>query len=125
MCLPRTAAQSLLLLATFSLVPTIVLADCTDAETYADDAYTYARRALRTSDFDEAQSLMRRARNAAEDAQTEAEECKCEEAASYAEDAYTHARKSYNATNLRELQYYAQRAMKAADDAKSAASSCS
>lgn len=106
-------------------LPLTANADCTDAESSADDAYTYARRALQETTFDNAQSLMRRARNAAEEAQSEAEECGCEDAESYADDAYTNARRAYNASNLRELRYYATRAMKAAEAARDAASSCS
>lgn len=105
-------------------LPGLAQADCSDAENSADDSYTYARRALRESNFDDAQSLMRRARNAAEEAQSEAEECGCDDAESYADDAYTGARRAYNASNLIELRYYAERAMKAAAEARDAASSC-
>jgi hypothetical protein len=104
--------------------PALAFADCSDAESAADDSYTYARRALRESDFDQARSLMRRARDAAEEAQSAAEECGCDDAESRAEDAYTNARRAYNAPNLRELRSYAERALKAADDARDEASSC-
>ena len=120
----RVSPALVLTLAAFALLPTAALADCSDAESSADDAYTYARRALRESNFDDAQSLMRWGRDAAEEAQSQAEECKCDDAASYADDAYTNARRGYNASNLRELRHYAERAMKAADAARDAASSC-
>ena len=120
----KTVVKLVLTLAALALLPTSAVADCSEAESSADEAYTYSRRALRESNFDDAQSLMRRARNAAEEAQSEAEECECDDAASYADDAYTNARRGYNASNLRELRYYAERAMKAADAARSAATSC-
>lgn len=119
-----TATRIVLLFATVAAIPLVARADCSDAESTADDSYAYARRALHELDFDSAQSLMRRARDAAEEAQSEAEECGCDDAASYADDAYTNARRAYNASNLRELRYYATRAMKAADKVRDAASSC-
>jgi len=121
----KIVVQLVLILPALILLPLSALADCSDAESSADDAYTYARRALSETDFDYAQSLVRRARNSAEEARTEAEGCECDDAASYADDAYTNARRGYNSSNLRELRYYAERAMKAADGARSLASSCS
>lgn len=119
-----TVARIALLAVAVTATPFVAQADCSDAESLADDAYTYARRALRELNFDDAQSLMRRTRDAAEEAQFEAEECGCDDAESYADDAHTNARRAYNASNLRELRYYATRAVKAAAEARDAASSC-
>lgn len=108
----------------FLSAATLAHADCSDVESKADDAYTYARRALRETDFDSAQNHMRRAKNFADDAKSSADDCGCDDAESYADDAYTYARRGYNASNLRELWNYAKRTMGAAEAAKDAASSC-
>jgi hypothetical protein len=105
--------------------PFAAFADCGDAESSAEEAYSYARRALREDDFDSAQDLMRRARNAADDARSYAADCDCDDAESSAEDAYTYARRAYNATDLDELHMYAKRAMNAAEETQDAASECS
>lgn len=100
-------------------------ADCSDAESAAEEAYSYARRAYSEDDFDHAQTLMRRARDAADEAMSYADGCGCSDAQSAADDAYTYARRGYNASDLDELHDYARRAMNAAEEAQSAASSCS
>ena len=105
--------------------PALALADCSDAESSAEDAYSYARRAYNEDDFDSAQSLMRRARNAAEEAISNAQECGCHDAESAADDAYSYARRAYSASDLGELHDYARRAMNSAEEARDAASSCS
>lgn len=122
----RLAHTSLGAIVAFSLTvaPAVAQATCSDAASAADDAYRYSRRAVSTWDIDEARSLIRRARNAAEDAMSEAAACNCGDAESYADDAYTNARRAYNASNLEELHYYADRVRKAASAAESAASSC-
>lgn len=49
--------------------------DCYDAYSSADDAYTYAKRAYRETDFDSAQYQIRRAKNAADEAMSNADDC--------------------------------------------------
>lgn len=122
----NTMTKMLRLLVPIALLTTapFAYADCSDAESAADDAYTYAHRALTETNFDDAQNYMRRARNAADDAKSAAEDCGCEDAESYSDDAYTYARRGYNASNLRELWGYAKRAMQAAEEAKDATGSC-
>ena len=106
------------------VIPGVAHADCDRAVSEAQDIYTYARRAYNESSLDDAQSYMRRARNAADDAKSAAEACQCGSAASLSDDAYTFARRGYNASDLSELKGYARRTMRAAEEAESAARSC-
>jgi hypothetical protein len=121
----RTPIVLIFLAAAISATSPAAVADCSDAESSAADACTYARRAYSEDDLDSAQSLMRRARDAAEQAMSNAEDCGCDDAHSAAEEAYTYARRGYNASDLDELHDYARRAMNAAEEAESAASDCS
>jgi hypothetical protein len=116
---------SLLFSSAAAMLPVEALADCSDAESAASEAYSYARRAYNEDDFDTAQSLMRRARDAADEAMSAADDGGCDDAHSAADDAYTYARRGYNASDLDELHDYARRAMNAAEEAESAASDCS
>ena len=52
-----------------------VFADCSDAEYYASDAYSDARRAYNSSDLDDCQSYARRAKSSASDAEYAASSC--------------------------------------------------
>jgi len=105
--------------------PQLALADCSDAESSADDAYSYARRAYNEDDFDTAQFLIRMARNAAEDTISYAQECGCDDAESAADDASSYADQADNASDLDELHDYARQVMGSAEEASDAASSCS
>lgn len=114
---------SIIVVLTF-LYPATIRADCSDAVSNGDDAYTYARKAYRESSFDDAQNYARKAKNAADDAKSAAEDCNCDEATSEFDDAYTYARRAYNASDLSELRDYARRAMRAAEARKEAAENC-
>ena len=52
-----------------------MFADCSDAEYYASDAYSDARRAYNSSDLDDCQSYARRAKSSASDAEYAASSC--------------------------------------------------
>lgn len=105
--------------------PVVVLAECSDAASNGDDTYRYAKKAYNETSFNDAQDYARKAKNAADDAKSAAEDCNCDEAASNFDDAYTYARRAYNSDNFTELRDYARKAMRAADAGKDAAENCS
>ena len=71
-------------------------ANCDDAMSAADDAYTYARRGYRASDLDNLHYYARKAKSAAQDAYSYASSCGCYNAASEADDSERYARRAYN-----------------------------
>ena len=107
-----------------------------DAESYADDAYRYSKKAYYSDNLDDAQYYARKAKRSAEDAvssasyaESYASDCGCDdgessayEAQSTADDAYRYAKKAYNSDNLDDAQHYANKAKRSADDARSSAS---
>jgi hypothetical protein len=99
-------------------------ADCSSASSSADDAYTYSRRGYNASDLSELHYYAKKAMNAAEEAESEANDCGCEQAASEASDAYSYARRAYRENNFDYAQSYIRRARSSADDAISYLSSC-
>jgi len=104
--------------------PPFVLADCSDAYSSADNAYSYARSGNNSDDLDDVHYYARKTMYAAEEAMSAAEICGCDNARSYAEDAYDHARKAYRSDDFEEATYYMRKAKSAADDAMSAAQIC-
>lgn len=112
-----------ILFAVFLVTPAFS-ADCSDAYSYADDAYTQAKRGYGAIDLEEVEYYARRAMSSAEDAMSAAEECGCEDAYSAADDAYRYARKAYRADNFNEAINYLRKAKSSADDAMSYASDC-
>jgi len=79
----------------------VLAAQCDDAYSAADDAYSYARRGYRSGDLDDIQRYAKRAMNSAEEAMSYADDCDCDDAESYI-----------------------RKAMRSADDAMSYASDC-
>jgi len=99
-------------------------ADCSDAHSYADDAYRQAKRGYNSDNLEDAEFYARRAMSAAEGAMSAAEECGCENAHSAAEDAYNYARKAYRSGDFDYAINYLRKAKSSADDAMSYASDC-
>ena len=108
----------------FCFVPSVYAGDCSSALSSADDAYTYARRGYNASALDELQDYARKAMYAAEEAESEANDCGCEQAASEASDAYGYARRAYREDDFDYAQTYMRRARSSADDAMSYLNSC-
>ena len=100
--------------------------DCDDVKTYADDAYSYFKKAYNASTLDDAQSYAKKGMNESSSAEDEAEdsECDCENAESAASDAYSYGKKSYNSDNLSDAQYYAKKAMNSASEIIDDAEDC-
>ncbi|MFC1785643.1 hypothetical protein ACFL0J_08485 [Candidatus Neomarinimicrobiota bacterium] len=106
-------------------------------ESYANDAYRYAKKAYYSDNLDDAQYYARKAKNSASDAESYtsnaasyAVDCGCDDgeyyaynAQSYANDAYRYAKKAYYSDNLDDAQYYARKAKNSASDAESESSS--
>jgi hypothetical protein len=99
-------------------------ADCSDAYSYADEAYSDARKGYNSDNLDDAQHYARKARSAAEAAMSAAYDCGCEDASINADDAYTYASRAYNSDDLDEALDYLRRARSAAEDAMSSAEDC-
>ena len=106
------------------VIPVAANAACYEAISNGDDAYRYARRAYAETSLDAAQSHVRKARNAADDAKSAAELCGCNEAAQNFDDAYTYARRAYRSSDLSDLKFNARRVMLAAEAGKDAAQNC-
>src|SRR5687768_8267346 len=96
-------ASIALLLTGSSTIFSRTLVECDDAVSAAADAYSYARRAYRLLEFDEAIGYARKAMNAALDAEGAASDCECEEVESGAQEAYSYARKAYRESNLADV----------------------
>ena len=102
----------------------VFAADCSDAYSYADDAYTQARRGYNADNLEDAEYYARKAMSDAEDAMSAAEDCSCDDAYSAADDAYTYARRAYRSGDYDDAIDYLRRAKSSADDAMSYADDC-
>lgn len=100
--------------------------DCDDVKSYADDAYSYFKKAFNASSLEDAQSYAKKGMNAASSAEDEADDsdCDCDDAESSASDAYSYGKKSYNSDNLSDAQYYAKKAMNSASEITDEAEDC-
>lgn len=121
MKLNRIVALSLVLL--FMAVPAYS-ADCSDAYSYADDAYTQAKRGYNSDNLDDAEYYAKKAMLAAEGAMSAAEDCGCDDAYSAADDAYRYARNAYLSGDYDDAIDYLRRAKSSAEDAMSYADDC-
>lgn len=99
-------------------------ADCSDAYSYADDAYTQAKRGYNSDNLDDAEYYAKKAMSDAEDAMSAAEDCGCDDAYSAANDAYGYARKAYRSGDYDDAINYLRKAKSSADDAMSYADDC-
>ena len=101
-----------------------ITSDCGDAYDAADWAYTYAKRGYNSSNIDDLHYNARKAKNAADDAMSEADDCDCRYAYDAADWAYTYAKRAYNEDDLDDALEYMRKAKNAADDAMSEADDC-
>jgi len=98
--------------------------DCSDAYSFADDAYSYSRRASNSNNLEDLHRHARNAINAFEDAMLNANNCGCDDTYYEADSGYRNATKAYNTTNIEDGQYYAKKAKRYADYAMSYAEDC-
>jgi hypothetical protein len=100
--------------------------DCEDVKSYADDAYSYFKKAYYASSLEDAQYYAKKGMNEASSAEDEADDsdCDCVDAESVASDAYSYGKKSYNSGNLEDAQYYAKKAMNSASEITDEAEDC-
>ena len=100
--------------------------DCDDVKSYADDAYSYFKKAYNASSLEDAQYYAKKGMNAASSAEDEADDsdCDCDDAESAASDAYSYGKKAYNSDNLSDAQYYAKKAMNSASEITDEAEDC-
>lgn len=100
--------------------------DCDDVKSYADDAYSYFKKAYNAGSLDDAQSYAKKGMNASSSAEDEADdsECDCDDAESSASYAYSYGKKAYNSDNLSDAQYYAKKAMNLASEITDEAEDC-
>jgi tetratricopeptide (TPR) repeat protein len=108
----------------YLLFPQVILADCSDAYSYADDAHSYTKKGYNSDNLDDVHYYAKRATSAAEDAMSAAEDCGCDDAYSYADDTYSYARKAYRSDDFDEAIDYMRKAKSAAEDVMSAADDC-
>ena len=99
-------------------------ADCSDAHSYADEAYTQAKRGHNSDNLEDAEYYAKKAMSAAEDAMSAAEDCGCDDSYSAADDAYSYAIKAYRSGDYDDAIDYLRRAKSSADDAMSYADDC-
>ena len=100
--------------------------DCDDVKSYADDAYSYFKKAYNSSSLEDANMYAKKGMNAASSAEDEADDsdCDCDDAESSASDAYSYGKKSNNSDNLSDAQYYAKKAMNSASEITDEAQDC-
>jgi hypothetical protein len=100
--------------------------DCDDVKSYADDAYSYFRKAYFANSIEDAQFYAKKGMGAAYDAEDEADdiECDCDDAETSASDSYSYGKKSYNSNKLSDAQYYAKKAMNSASEITDEAEDC-
>ena len=106
------------------LSPAVVSADCRSAISNGDDAYSYSQKAYYEDSLVDAQNYARKAKTAAEDATSAAQNCKCNKAASDFDDAAMYSRRANNAGGLSELRDNARRAMRAVEYGLTAVGNC-
>ena len=98
--------------------------DCSDANSEAQDAYTYSKKAHDAESLDSLSFYAKKAMTAFDDAMAYASDCECDDANTSADDGYTYAKKAYNSETLKDGQDYAKKAMSAAEDAMTYADDC-
>jgi ABC-type transporter lipoprotein component MlaA len=100
--------------------------DCDDLKSYAEDAYSYFRKAYKASSLDDVQAYAKKGMRASSDAEDEADDsdCDCDDAESSASDAYSYGKKAYNSDNLPDAQSYAKKAMNSASEITDEAENC-
>lgn len=100
--------------------------NCDDVKSYADEAYSYFRKAYFSNSIEDAHHYAKKGMSAAYDAEDEADEseCDCDNAETSASDSYTYGKKSYNSNNLSDAQYYAKKAMNSASEITDEAEDC-
>ena len=100
--------------------------DCDDVKSYAEDSYSYFRKAYNASYLEDAQMYAKKGINEASSAEDSANDsdCDCDDAESSASDAYSYGKKSYNSDNLSDAQYYAKKAMNSASEITDEAENC-
>ena len=108
----------------FFIATPVFSADCSDAYSYADDAYTNARKGYNSDSLDDAEYYAKKAMSDAEDAMYAADDCGCDDAYSAADDAYSYARKAYRSGDYDDAINYLRKAKNSADDAMSYADDC-
>ena len=108
----------------YLLFPQFALANCSNAYSCADDAYSYAKKVYNSKNLHDVHYYAAKTTAAAEDAMSEAKKCGCDDAYSSAKDAYSYAREAYQSDYLYEAIYYMRKAMSTADDAMYAAAEC-
>ena len=104
--------------------PQFVLANCSAAYSWADDAYSYARKVYKSENLHDIHYYAEKTMSAAEEAMSEAKKCGCNDAYSSAKDVYGYAQKAYQTNYLHEALFYMRKAMSAAGDAMYAAADC-
>lgn len=102
----------------------IFAADCSDAYSYADDAYAQTKRGYNSDNLDDAEYYARKAMSDAEDTMSAAEDCSCDDAYNAAHDTYTYARRAYRSGDYDDAIDYLRKAKSSADDAMFYADDC-
>lgn len=103
----------------FLLSANMAYADISDVESYANECYSFLRRAYSERDLDDAQDYARKAMYAAQSAASEAEDLGLDDAAGSFEDAYNYARRARNENNIDGLQTLVRRAMRSCEEGQS------
>ena len=76
----------------FSNLLCFLYAGSEDVKSSAEDACSYAKKGVNADTLEDIQYYAKKAMSAAEDAQSEADDCNLDEAASHAEEAYLFAK---------------------------------
>lgn len=113
-CFPVCRCVLVLFLIALPKIGTAGNVDHSEAISLGEDAYRFSKKAYEAEEYDDAVSYARRAKNAADEARTAAEECGCLDAASFFDDAQTYSRRAQNSGDIDELRFHAKKAMRAA-----------
>lgn len=114
----------ILFLIALSVMTPVLHADCSDAYSYFDDAYTYVRRGLNSDSLDDLIYYARKAMLQSEEGMSASSDCQCPNAYSEGEYAYSYSRKAYRASDYEEAIYFLRKAKSAIANAIDAIQSC-
>lgn len=98
--------------------------DCMMAVTYSEMAFSQFKKAYKATSVADAQKLVKKGMEQAQQTAAYAVQCNCTAAETYSLTAYTTAQKSLKSPSLQDLQAGAKKAMNLCLDAMSAAQQC-
>ncbi|SFS67724.1 hypothetical protein SAMN04487906_1292 [Zhouia amylolytica] len=116
--------KAILLTLSCFMLSSFVLADCTDAHSYASYALMHTKRALKADNFDHQRYYADRAIEAFEKTQSKMQGCDCEKAKKAIEEALIDLKKAADPVDWKTGNFYTQKALEDADAMMNALELC-